>query len=122
MRIKLGVLLAFVVLSNAIGNFCLSMGMHHAPPGSLDAYFRPSVVGGIALLIAWTIGRLYLLGLADLSYVLPVTSVGFVINAWMGAVILHESVSVARWVGVLLICAGAAMAGWTRPETVKEAR
>ncbi|MCC7154356.1 MAG: hypothetical protein IT161_07260 [Bryobacterales bacterium] len=120
MRVKTGLLLAFVVLSNAIGNFLLSLGMHHAEPGSIGAYFQPAVVSGIALLVAWTVSRLYLLGVADLSYVLPVTSVGFVINAWMGAVFLRESVSPARWAGVFLICAGAALAGWTRPDTAKQ--
>ena len=45
MRVKVGALLAFVVLSNAIGNFFLSMGMHHAAPGSLAAYFQPAVAG-----------------------------------------------------------------------------
>lgn len=122
MHLKTGLLLAFVVLSNAAGNFLLSQGMHHAAPGSVSAYLQPAVVSGIALLIAWTISRLYLLGIADLSYVLPVTSVGFVINAWMGAAFLQEHVSRVRWAGVVLICAGAMLAGWTRPDTVRGSR
>jgi len=71
----------------------------------------------IALLIVWTLSRMALLSWADLSYVLPVTSVGYVLSAVAGRVILHEQISPARWAGVVLIMAGVALVGRTAHNT-----
>jgi uncharacterized membrane protein len=60
-----------------------------------------------------------LLSWADLSYVLPVTSVGYVLVAVIGRVFLHESISVTRWAGIVLIMAGVALvSGGSAPSTV----
>ena len=108
-----------VVVSNVIGNFALGWGMKHASAaaGPIASLLEPFVLLGIALLIAWTLLRLRLLGLADLSYVLPITAVGYVLNAIMGAAFLHESVSPQRWAGTLLIVAGAALTSTTPPSS-----
>lgn len=108
-------LLAAVILSNVAGNFVLALGMKSATPGAgpVAALWHPLVIAGIALLICWTLLRMKLLGLADLSYVLPVTAVGYVLNALAGAVFLHEHVSAQRWAGTLLIVAGAALTART---------
>ncbi len=108
-------LTAAVVLANVIGNFALSWGMKHAPAdaGIFASLIEPAVVAGIVLLIVWTLLRIRLLGLADLSYVLPITAVGYVLNAAMGAVFLHEQISLSRWSGTILIVAGAALTATT---------
>ncbi len=108
-----------VVVSNVLGNFALGWGMKHAPAGAgpVLSLLEPLVLLGIGLLIAWTLLRIKLLGLADLSYVLPVTAVGYVLNAVMGAVFLHEHVSPERWTGTLLIVAGAALTSLTPHST-----
>jgi uncharacterized membrane protein len=109
-----------VVVANVIGNFALGWGMKHAPAsaGPVASLLEPFVLLGIALLIAWTLLRLRLLGLADLSYVLPITAVGYVLNAVMGAVFLQEQISLSRWAGTLLIVAGAALTATTsKPES-----
>jgi len=112
-------LLVAVILSNVAGNFVLTLGMKNAPPGAgpVSALLHPLVIAGIALLIGWTLMRIKLLGLADLSYVLPVTAVGYVLNAIAGAVFLHEQVSPQRWAGTLLIVAGAALTARTAATT-----
>lgn len=112
-------LTAAVVAANVIGNFALGWGMKHAPAssGPLSSLLEPFVLLGIALLIGWTLLRLRLLALADLSYVLPITAVGYVLNAVMGAAFLHESISPQRWAGTLLIVAGAALTSLTPPST-----
>ena len=115
MRASTVLLLAGGILSNAAGTFVLALGMKSAPAGAgpVEALAHPLVIGGIALLIGWTLLRMRLLGLADLSYVLPVTAVGYVLNAVAGAVFLHEQVSAQRWAGTLLIVAGAALTART---------
>jgi uncharacterized membrane protein len=106
-------LVAVVILSNVIGNFSLGWGMKHAPAGMgpVVSLLQPAVVAGIALQIVWTLCRMALLGKKDLSWVLPVTSIGYVLNAVMGAVFLGEVVSLLRWTGTALIVAGAALVG-----------
>ena len=50
--------------------------------------------------IVWLLSHMALLSWADLSYVLPVTSIAYVLVALVGRFLLHEQVSPARWVGV----------------------
>ncbi|MGJ5820824.1 hypothetical protein [Paludibaculum fermentans] len=108
-------LTAAVVVLNVLGNFALGWGMKHAPAGAgpILSLLQPFVILGIVTLIAWTLLRIKLLGLADLSYVLPVTAIGYILNAVMGAAFMNEHVSLQRWGGTVLIFAGAAMTGFT---------
>jgi uncharacterized membrane protein len=115
---------AIVVCSNALGNLFLTRGMK-AFPGNLSfspaeyvsAIFSPWVAAGIALLIVWLLSRMALFGWADLSYVLPVTSVGYVLSALMGRYFLGEQVSLRRWAGTLLIVGGTVLVGRTTVRT-----
>ncbi len=75
--------------------------------------FDPWVALGITLLIVWMLSRLMFLRVADLTYVLPATSIGYVLNAVLGHTLLAEQVSPKRWMGTLLIVAGAAVVGRT---------
>jgi len=108
---------ATVILSNTLGNFSIARGMRGlaVPADSalhmLLAIFTPWVALGIALLILWLLSRMVLLSWADLSYVLPVTSLGYVLNALMGHFFLGEHISMARWSGTLLIVAGTVLVG-----------
>ena len=56
-----------------------------------------------------------LLSWADLSYVLPVTSVGYVLAALVGRFFFHEDITLARWLGVGLIMMGVMLVGKTAP-------
>ena len=70
------------------------------------------LIGVIALIVAILV-RLVLLSLSDLSFVLPVTAVGYVIAAVLGKTVLHEDVSASRWVGTVLIFIGAMLTSST---------
>jgi drug/metabolite transporter (DMT)-like permease len=124
MRPKTLLLAAVVVVANVAGNFALGWGMKHAPASAtpISALLEPVVMVGIVLLIVWTLLRIKLLELADLSYVLPITAVGYVFNAIMGALFLHEQVSMQRWAGTLLIVAGAALTATTSPGSERSTR
>jgi drug/metabolite transporter (DMT)-like permease len=43
---------------------------------------------------------------ADLTYVLPATSLGYVLLALIAKFFLHEQVTATRWLGIGLISAG----------------
>jgi drug/metabolite transporter (DMT)-like permease len=75
------------------------------------------VLAGIVLLICWLIAQLSLLSWADLTYVLPITALGYVLAALLGAFALGERVSLSRWAGILLITAGVAVVSRTRART-----
>jgi uncharacterized membrane protein len=120
---------AIVIVSNALGNFFLTRGMKAyagelslSPAGYITAIFTPWVAAGISLLIVWLLTRMALFGWADLSYVLPVTSLGYVASALMGRYFLNEQVSKTRWAGTLLIVTGTMIVGRTSVRTSGGAR
>lgn len=120
-----GVLFFFLALK-AAGNSWMAFGMKQVPERmSLDpslylhAMLNPFVAMGIAALILSLLTRMALLSLADLSFVLPVTAIGYVIAVFLGKAFLHETVSGQRWAGTLLIFCGALLVGSTSRNTTK---
>jgi drug/metabolite transporter (DMT)-like permease len=126
-RPRVWLLTAFVIAANVVGNFALSWGMKHpsgyTPTGLafLDSLLHPWVLVGIVLLATWTLSRITLLSWADLSFVLPVTSVGYVLNAFVGHFAYGESVSWVRWVGTACILSGTVLTGMTPTRSSGEA-
>ena len=105
--------LAIVTITAACGDTFLARGMKTLGPVSLahpaafiHAIFSPWVAAGIVLLIGFFASYLTALSFADLTYVLPATSLGYVIMTILARWWLHEHVSPWRWLGVLCITAG----------------
>jgi uncharacterized membrane protein len=126
-HLKTRILTAIVILSNVFGNLAMSWGLkrHGTVLGDsaleyIRVLFQPWVALGIGLLILWLFTRMTLLSWADLSYVLPVTAIGYVLNAAFGRVFLGERISGPRWAGTLLIVAGIALVGSTSVRTTPE--
>jgi uncharacterized membrane protein len=124
--LKTRLVTVFVVLTQVFGDYFLSRGLRQV--GSLVgqsatayivAFLNPWVALGVSLLILWLFSHMVLLGWADLSYVLPVTSIGYVLVALTGRFFLHESVSWLRWSGIAMIVAGVILVGRTAPSTAK---
>lgn len=113
-RRKTWLFVVLVVLSNTLGNFLLGIGMKQPSSGLVAALANVWVAAGIALLIFWTLTRMALLSWADLSYVLPVTSIGYVLNALLARLFLGETLSWERWAGTALITAGTVFTGLGR--------
>src|SRR5258708_22609492 len=120
---KTRVFAVIVVLTNVLGNTALTAGMKKmgtldsSPLSYLKAILSPWVLLGIALLILWMLTRMTLLSWADLSYVLPVTSIGYILQALIGKYFFAERISGWRWSGTLLIAAGILLVGLTSPRT-----
>jgi uncharacterized membrane protein len=110
-----------VVFSNVFGNFFIKRGMPPALSTPLDyiiVLFQPWVALGVLLMVLWMLSRMALLSWADLSYVLPVTSIGYVLVALTGKLLLNEQITARRWTGIVLIMAGVALVGGrTAPRT-----
>jgi uncharacterized membrane protein len=119
-KLQIFVLVLAVVFFNAVGNLSLAWGMHHVsesmglnPLDYLRAMLNPFVIGGVVLLSLWLLTRMALLSWADLSFVLPVTGVGYILAAVFGKLFLAEIVPPSRWLGTVLIVVGTAMVGTT---------
>ena len=121
------VLAVAVIVFNVSGNYLLDVGMRSvgqivslSPLDYLRVFGNAYVVSGVLLLLVWLLCQLSLLSWADLTYVLPITSVSYVLTAVVGALFLKEHVSAARWLGVSLIVTGVLVVGSTHPRTAPE--
>ena len=120
-------LVVVVTLLKPFSNLFLGWGMRQFPEAlalNPAAYLRamldPLVALGIVMQILWLLMRMSLLSVADLSFVLPVTSAGYVLTTLLGRIFLHEQVSASRWAGAVLISLGAALVASTPEKTTEE--
>lgn len=104
------VVLGVVAVTAPLGDTLLSIGMTRVGPVSLHhlsmlitALRTPEILLGIALLICFFSSYLASLSWADLTYVLPATSIGNVLVALFARFWKHEHISPTRWLGILLI-------------------
>jgi len=117
--------LAGVTIFAPVGDSLLSYGMKQVGNISLSDF------GGLLLAISnpWVgLGSVFLLGFfasymaalswADLTYVLPASSLGYVLLALIARFALHERVSVMRWIGIALVSSGVGFVT-TGPEITK---
>jgi uncharacterized membrane protein len=125
-RAKTFWLALLVVLLNASGNLSLTVGMRSIPDamsadpfGYIRAMLHPQVAFGIVLLILWLLTRMALLSWADLSFVVPITAIGYILAAILGHFFLRETVTFTNWVGTFLIFFGTAFVGTTRPKSAE---
>lgn len=127
MRVRTYSLLSLFVFLRPLGNLSLAWGTKHFPqvlslnPAVyLRAMVDPFVALGIGMLILALLTRMALLSLADLSFVLPVTAIGYVLAALFGRVFLHEAVTAQQWMGTVLIFMGTGLVGTTSQNTTAQ--
>ncbi len=117
-------LLLIVAVTAPLGDTLLAVGMRQLPPVSvahpeelLHAIANPHVALGIAMLIGFFASYTAALSWADLTFVLPTTSIGNVLVALLSRFWLHEHITPARWLGILLITAGVGFVANSNPTT-----
>jgi drug/metabolite transporter (DMT)-like permease len=105
--------LAGITVFSTAGDSLLARGMKelgnvslHNISGLLLAILNPWVGVGILFLLAFFSCYMSALSWADLTYVLPATSLSYVLVALVGRFRLHETISPTRWLGIALIAAG----------------
>jgi len=105
--------LAGVAVFAVTGDSLVSNGMKQVGRVALDhlpniilVVFHPQIALGILFLLAFFACYMAALSWADLTYVLPTTSVSFILLTLVAKFILHENVSLTRWLGVVLISLG----------------
>jgi drug/metabolite transporter (DMT)-like permease len=105
--------LAGVTVFSPLGDSLLNRGMKdlgtislHDPWHLILAVFNPWVASGVVLLLAYFAAYMSALSWADLTYVLPATSLGYVLVAVVARFSFHETISPARGLGIAMITAG----------------
>jgi len=107
------VLLALIVLGSTFGDVYLAKGMKQIGDISvrrwhdlLFAPLNPWVALGTVLLIMFYLSYLASLSWADLSYIMPATTFGYVLTALCAHFMLGEAIPPARWIGIIMISLG----------------
>jgi uncharacterized membrane protein len=117
-----------MVLASSAGDIFLKQGMTRIDvqlnAASLTAAFLQTVASGpiwlgVACVLLSFVLYLMLMSWADYSYVMPVSSFGYALVALLGVLVLGESVTLGRWLGVALICLGVTLVGQTEPRTTR---
>jgi drug/metabolite transporter (DMT)-like permease len=118
------ILLISLVLTQVLGDIGLSRGMKdfgEANPLNLLGLAKliiylltnPWIWLGVTILIISLFLYLAAVSRLDLSYVLPVHSSSYVVNALLAWLLLGEQVSVLRWLAAVLISLGVCIVGFS---------
>lgn len=127
---KTALVLILAILSQAIGNVYLTRAMKaitmtSAAAGedvlatAVRAASNPTLWLGTVLLIVFFVLYSAALSWADLSFVLPATAFGYVLNVAAGHYFLSESVTPARWAGSVIITLGVVLVSRSGASTVE---
>ena len=113
MTLRKYLVLGGVTIFAPVGDSLLSYGMKQVGNVSFHnfhslvfAILNPWVALGVALLLGFFASYTTALSWADLTYVLPASSLGYVLLALIAHFFLHEQISVKRWLGIVLVSAG----------------
>ena len=116
-KLRVIVVMFFAVLAVSLGEALLSKGMKLTNQVSggwlvqVRGVLNPSVVGGTALMASYF--GLYMLALkwADLSFVLPLSGLSYLLGALLAKYFLGETVTSVRWMGAIIITLGVVVVG-----------
>lgn len=127
---KLVTILFIGLLCEAVGVVFLNKGLRqigevrHVSAAELGRVARagatnPHILLGVFFEALFFACLLVLMSRADVSFVWPLTALGFVLTTLAAKLFLHEHVSALRWTGVALIMIGAALVTWTEQSKAK---
>src|SRR6185312_14807372 len=113
MTFKKYLVLMCLMVCATFGDFFLKLGMNRQPHIGMDhplALFGvlsdPWIILGVLTLICFFSCYIASLSWADLTFIMPATSFGYVLTAVLAHVVLREQITYSRWAGILLITAG----------------
>ena len=117
-------LVLFAVTIGGTGHIMLAKAMRpvgdltEAPAGRVGgmvgrALANPWLIAGVTLQALFFFMYLTLLSRADVSQILPMTALDYIVVAMLAQVFLAEPVTGARWAGIALIVIGVALVSRT---------
>src|SRR6202790_4516755 len=128
---KTYILLFLLVLFGSVGNTILSKGMKDVgdldlsrlkaiEAGAASVLTSGTVWLGIALMLVFMICHMLVLSRADYSFVMPFSAIAYALVPLLGYLFLHEQVSAARWIGIVLIVFGVVLINRTPHRTTEQ--
>lgn len=130
LHLKTYCMILIMVIFGPLGNALLGKGMKNL--GSANSWalaelpnifvrvFTSAYIWlGVASLLTFFVAYMLILSWADFSYVQPASSVAYLVVALLGYFYLGERISRLHWAGVVVICLGVLVVGYTPPRTTK---
>jgi drug/metabolite transporter (DMT)-like permease len=118
--VQIAIFVLLVVVAGTSGEMFVSRAMKgigevtSLRPGAicrvvLRALAEPWMWAGLGMMMLAFFSLLVLLSRANVSFVVPVTALSYVMAALGGRFFLNEQVNASRWIGVCLVCLGVAL-------------
>jgi drug/metabolite transporter (DMT)-like permease len=112
--------LAVLIIGSTTGEIAITYGMKatgepaRLRPRALVQFLGRAVCNawfwtGVPLMALSFYALLVLLSWKPISFVIPASALSYVIGTFGAKYVLGEQVSLARWAGVVLVCAGVAL-------------
>ncbi|MGB7282063.1 MAG: EamA family transporter [Candidatus Acidiferrum sp.] len=112
--------LCFLIFGSTGGEIAITRGMkatgepERLRPRELLRFLRRALCNswfwaGVPLMALSFYALLVLLSWEPISFVIPASALSYVVGTFGAKYILGEEVSPARWVGVVMVCAGVAL-------------
>jgi drug/metabolite transporter (DMT)-like permease len=128
MSLKTVIVLTIMVLAGACGDVLVSKGMKQvgeitsAQPAELlragiRAARNPYVVTGVVSLAVYFFSFSSVLSWADVSLVVPISALSFLLTTYVAQRTLGEHVTLQRWCGTVLIVLGVALVARSQAST-----
>jgi uncharacterized membrane protein len=131
LRVKTLIMVLAMVACAVVGDLLLKRGMSKAGAVQFTAtglehalmtmITSVTIWLGICFLLGFMATQMTVMSWADYSYVMPAGAFGYALQTFLAVVVLHEAVSIRRWIGVALICVGVVLVGQTKPRTTQAA-
>ncbi len=115
---RLLVIMLVAVLAVSIGEAMLAKGMKMTNQvtggwsSQIRAVMNPQVIGGSMLMALYFGCYMVALRWADLSFVLPLTALSYLLGALLAKYYLGEAVTPIRWAGAIIITLGVVIVGF----------
>ncbi len=111
------VLFLLIIVVGTGGELCLGRAMQETgelqrlhPVAAVQLLWRSLRVKwiwiGVAMMALAFFSLLLVLSFEDVSFVVPVTALSYLVGALGGQFFLRERISRQRWLGILLVCVG----------------
>ncbi len=115
-RKKIWLLLLTGLVSEAVGFVLIKKGLVQVPvftTSSMTSFtFLYSIVKNPQVLLGTAFEALHfgvlmeLLSVSDVSYIIPLTSIGYILTPISALLFLSEGIPPVRWAGIFFVCAG----------------
>jgi drug/metabolite transporter (DMT)-like permease len=131
LRLKTFLMILVMIVTGPLGSVLLGQGMKHVgavvtwPPSqllhtALRIFATTSIWVGISFQLLFFVSYMLVLSWADYSFVQPASSLAYGMVALLSYLILGETVSPLRWLGIAIICLGVFVTSHTAPRTTSQ--